>query len=121
MGKRGVSMFKSTKRLRLIPVASSIAAVLGITPACAQAPAAAPAPHAWSSDAAGLRLHMIGNAHIDAVWLWTWPEGDAVANSTFRSALDRLNEDPEITMTTSSSQFYEWVEKNDPVLLAGIK
>jgi alpha-mannosidase len=64
---------------------------------------------------------MIGNAHIDAVWLWTWPEADAVANSTFRSALDRLKEDPDITMTTSSSQFYEWVAANDPALLDEIR
>lgn len=88
-------------------------------PSSAKNPIAAPSP--WSADAAGLRLHMIGNAHIDAVWLWTWPEADAVANSTFRSALDRLKEDPEITMTTSSSQFYEWVAANDPALLDEIR
>lgn len=64
---------------------------------------------------------MIGNAHIDAVWLWTWPEADAVTNSTFRSALDRLREDPELTMTTSSSQFYEWVAANDPAMLDEIR
>lgn len=87
-----------------------------------QAQTAAAAPVApWASDASSLRLHMIGNAHIDAVWLWSWPEGDAVTNSTFRSALDRLNEDPEITMTTSSSKFYEWVADNDPALLADIR
>jgi alpha-mannosidase len=84
-------------------------------------PQSSVAAPSWGSDAAGLRLHMIGNAHIDAVWLWTWPEGDAVTNSTFRSALDRLNDDPQITMTTSSSKFYEWVADNDPALLASIR
>lgn len=92
---------------------------LGQAPTTAQGSPATPST--WSSDAAGLRLHMIGNAHVDAVWLWTWPEADAVVNSTFRSALDRLNEDPEITMTTSSSQFYEWVAANDPALLDQIR
>ena len=75
----------------------------------------------WAADAKDLRLHMIGNAHIDAVWLWPLAEATAVVHSTFRSALDRLNEDPDIAMTTSSSQFYEWVEQSDPGMLAEIK
>jgi alpha-mannosidase len=32
-----------------------------------------------------------------------------------------MNEDPDIAMTTSSSQFYEWVAENDPAMLAEIK
>jgi alpha-mannosidase len=76
---------------------------------------------AWPSDAAGLRLHMIGNAHIDAPWLWPLSETNAVMHSTFRSALDRLREDPQVTMTSSSSQFYEWVAQSDPAMLAEIR
>lgn len=34
------------------------------------------------------KLHMIGNAHLDPVWLWQWQE----VKSTFRSALDRMEE-----------------------------
>jgi alpha-mannosidase len=64
---------------------------------------------------------MIGNAHVDAPWLWPLSEATAVIHSTFRSALDRMKEDPELTMTTSSSQFYEWVETTDPEMLAEIK
>jgi alpha-mannosidase len=86
----------------------------------AQTPIAA-APAAWPPDAATLRLHMIGNAHIDAPWLWPLSEADAVVHSTFRSALDRMKEDPELTMTTSSSQFYAWVEASDPAMLNEIR
>ena len=68
-----------------------------------------------------MRLHMVGNAHIDAPWLWPLSEATAVVHSTFRSALDRMKEDPDLTMTTSSSQFYEWVETTDPGMLAEIK
>jgi alpha-mannosidase len=64
---------------------------------------------------------MIGNAHIDAPWLWPLSEANAVVHSTFRSALDRMKEDPELTMTTSSSQFYEWVEASDPAMLNEIR
>jgi alpha-mannosidase len=64
---------------------------------------------------------MIGNAHIDAPWLWPLSEADAVAHSTFRSALDRMKEDPQLTMTTSSSQFYVWIEATDPPMLDEIR
>ena len=37
--------------------------------------------------------------HIDAPWLWPWPEAMAVVNSTFRAALDRMNEHPDFTFT----------------------
>jgi alpha-mannosidase len=80
-----------------------------------------PQQPAWPSDAAGLRLHMIGNAHIDAPWLWPLSETTAVVHSTFRSALDRLREDPQVTMTSSSSQFYEWIAQSDPAMLAEIR
>jgi len=75
----------------------------------------------WSPDAAAMRLHMVGNAHIDAPWLWPLSEANAVVHSTFRSALDRMKEDAELTMTTSSSQFYEWVESSDPAMLDEIR
>ncbi|MGI4981506.1 MAG: hypothetical protein ACRYHB_14070, partial [Janthinobacterium lividum] len=83
--------------------------------------AAPAAPQVWSPEASALKLHMIGNAHVDAPWLWPLSEATAVIHSTFRSALDRMKEDSELTMTTSSSQFYEWVETTDPGMLAEIK
>ena len=114
-------MSRSVDLLRALAISVCLTMLLSVTRASAQGVSTPAASPSWPADAAGLRLHMIGNAHIDAVWLWTWPEGDAVANSTFRSALDRLAEDPQITMTTSSSQFYQWVADNDPTLLATIK
>jgi hypothetical protein len=39
-------------------------------------------------------LHMIGNAHLDPVWLWRWTEGCAEAIATCWSAVDRLDETP---------------------------
>jgi alpha-mannosidase len=66
-------------------------------------------------------LFMIGNAHIDPVWLWQWQEGFHEVKATFRSALDRMNEDKDFTFTASSAAFYEWVEKNDPPMFAEIQ
>jgi len=68
-----------------------------------------------------MKLHMIGNAHIDPVWLWRWQEGFQEVKATFRSALDRMNEFPDFTFTSSSTIFYEWVEKNNPSMFEEIK
>jgi len=67
------------------------------------------------------KLHMIGNAHIDPVWLWQWQEGFAEIKATFRSALDRINEFPDFVFTGSSPAFYEWVEQNDPAMFEEIR
>lgn len=84
-------------------------------------PAGAQSPGTWASTASTYRFHMIGNAHIDPVWLWPWPEGVAVVHSTFRSALDRMKETPGFVFTASSAQFFEWVEQNDPAMMAEIR
>lgn len=78
-------------------------------------------PEPWPPNAAQYRFHLIGNSHIDAVWLWTWPEGMSAVVSAFRSALERMKEDPEFTFTASSAQFYEWVAATDPKLIDEIR
>ena len=66
-------------------------------------------------------LHMIGNAHIDPVWLWQWQEGFHEVHATFRSALDRLNEYDEFLFISSAAQYYEWIENGDPAMFAEIQ
>jgi alpha-mannosidase len=67
------------------------------------------------------RLHMIGNAHIDPVWLWQWPEGYQEVRATFQSAVDRLEEYPDFVFTCDSSLFFAWVEESDPELFAKLR
>jgi alpha-mannosidase len=67
------------------------------------------------------KLHMIGNAHLDPVWLWQWQEGFQETKATFRSALDRMKEYDDFLFTSSSAANYEWVENNDPAMFAEIK
>jgi alpha-mannosidase len=64
---------------------------------------------------------MIGNAHIDPVWLWQWPEGYQEVRATFQSAVDRLDEYPEYIFTCDSSLFFSWVEESDPALFERIR
>jgi len=66
-------------------------------------------------------LHMIGNAHIDPVWLWRWQEGCHEVLASFRSALDRLREDPDFLFVSSSAAFYAWVEQIDPAMFEEIR
>jgi alpha-mannosidase len=66
-------------------------------------------------------LHMVGNAHIDPVWLWRWQEGYHEVLASFRSALDRLEEYDDFIFVSSSAAFYEWVEKSDPEMFEEIR
>jgi alpha-mannosidase len=65
-------------------------------------------------DAGPRVLHLIGNSHIDPVWLWQWPEGYQEVRATFRSALDLMDEYPELIFTCDSAAYYEWIEEIDP-------
>jgi alpha-mannosidase len=64
---------------------------------------------------------MIGNAHIDPVWLWQWPEGYQEVRATFQSAIDRMDEYPDFVFTCDSVLFFEWIEETDPELFARIR
>lgn len=65
-------------------------------------------------------LHMIGNAHIDPVWLWQWPEGYQEVRATFQSAIERMEEYPEFIFTADSVCYLAWVEESDPELFQAI-
>ena len=66
-------------------------------------------------------LHMIGNAHLDPVWLWQWQEGFQEVKATFRSALDRMKEYDDFLFSASSAAFYEWVENSDSAMFREIR
>ncbi|SDM26406.1 alpha-mannosidase [Allokutzneria albata] len=65
-------------------------------------------------------LHMIGNSHIDPVWLWQWPEGYQEVRATFQSAVDRMTEYPEFVFTMDGVVYLAWVEESDPELFERI-
>ena len=67
------------------------------------------------------KYYMIGNAHLDPVWLWRWQEGSAEAKATIRSALDRMKEYPDFKFVCSSSSVYEWIEEFDHEMFEEIR
>lgn len=66
-------------------------------------------------------VHMIGNAHIDPVWLWRVGEGREEVLSTYRSALDRMVETPEFVFSSGGAVTYRWVQEDAPDLFATIQ
>lgn len=64
---------------------------------------------------------MIGNAHLDPVWLWTRLEGFAEVVSTIKSAVMRAEEEDRFVFTCSSASYYEFVKNHDIKLFSKIK
>ena len=67
------------------------------------------------------KITMIGNSHIDPVWLWRDREGYQAARATFASALERMKEFPEFEYTASSAALYVWLEEHCPRMIEEIR
>ena len=67
------------------------------------------------------QIYLIGNAHIDPVWLWKKSEGLSEILATYRSALDRMKEFPDYIFTSACAYYYQWVEAIDPAMFAEIR
>jgi len=66
-------------------------------------------------------LHIIGHSHIDAAWLWPWRDSADTVLNTFRSALNRMKENPQFCFSHSSSTHYRWAQGADPVLFTEVR
>jgi alpha-mannosidase len=66
-------------------------------------------------------VHMIGNAHLDPVWLWPWQVGVDEALATFGSAADRCDEYPDFVFTRGEAWLYQQVERIDPQLFDRVR
>lgn len=67
------------------------------------------------------KIYMIGNAHLDPAWVWSWQEGSCEAKATIRSALDRMKEFPDFKFVCSSASVYQWIEDFDPEMFEEMK
>ncbi|MGP6192318.1 MAG: alpha-mannosidase [Vulcanimicrobiaceae bacterium] len=75
-------------------------------------PPARPAPAAQSNGG----LALVGHAHLDVAWLWTYDEARRKALRTFATAVRQLEADPAYVFTQSQPQLYAFVEEDDPEL-----
>ena len=65
-------------------------------------------------------VHLIGNAHIDPVWLWPVSEGREEVLSSYRTAIMLIREFDGYVFTSGGSVTFRWVEEDDPALFAEI-
>lgn len=54
-----------------------------------------------------LTFHLIGNAHLDPVWLWDWREGLNEGLITCRTILNLMDEFEELTFIRGESAIYQ--------------
>ncbi len=68
-----------------------------------------------------IKIFMIGNAHIDPVWLWRWNEGFWVVRHTIRNVLKLMRKHKNFTFIFSSALMYKWLEESEPELFEELK
>ena len=66
-------------------------------------------------------MHLTGNSHIDAAWLWPWTETVDVVKRTFGTAAQLMSEYPAYTYTQSAAAYSQWVADKYPQLNEQIK
>ena len=63
-------------------------------------------------------IHMIGNAHLDPIFLWPWQRGADEALATCRTACDILDAYPDAVFTRGEAWVYQQVKTLDPATFA---
>ena len=66
-------------------------------------------------------VHMVGNAHIDPVWLWPMQEGRDEVLSTYHTAISLIEEMDGYVFSSGGAVTYQWVAEDDPALFRAIQ
>ena len=66
-------------------------------------------------------LHLVGNAHIDAAWLWPWSETEEVIRNTWRTSLKIAAMFPGYVFAGSSAAFFDYLDRAAPALADSIR
>jgi len=74
-----------------------------------------------SKEAKKLKIHLVGHAHIDMNWLWTWPSTLNTAKGTFTTVNKLMDEIPDFKFSQSQAGLYEGIEQNFPEIFEMIK
>jgi alpha-mannosidase len=61
-------------------------------------------------------IHIVGHAHMDMNWLWTYSETMKMCNDNLRQVVAFMDEFPDYTMLQSQASVYKFVEMVDPPL-----
>ena len=66
-------------------------------------------------------IHVVGHAHMDMNWLWTYSETMQMCNDNLRQVVAFMDEFPDYTMLQSQAAVYNFVEMVDPPLFEQVK
>jgi len=66
-------------------------------------------------------LHLVGNSHIDAAWLWRWDETLEVIENTWRTSLKLSEIFPGYVFAGSSAAYYHALDVHAPGLADSIR
>jgi alpha-mannosidase len=66
-------------------------------------------------------IHVVGHAHMDMNWLWTYSETMQMCNDNLRQVVAFMEEFPDYTMLQSQASVYNFVEMVDPPLFEKVK
>ena len=66
-------------------------------------------------------IHVIGHAHMDMNWLWTYSETMQMCNDNLRQVVAFMDEFPDYTMLQSQAAVFNFVEMVDPPLFEQVK
>jgi len=61
-------------------------------------------------------LHLVGNSHIDAAWLWPWSETVDVIRNTWRSSLRIGSATPGYVFAASAAAYFDAMDHLEPAL-----
>ena len=63
-------------------------------------------------------IHVVGHAHMDMNWLWTYSETMQMCNDNLRQVVAFMDEFPDYTMLQSQASVFNFVEMVDPPFLS---
>ena len=66
-------------------------------------------------------IHVVGHAHMDMNWLWTYSETMKMCNDNLRQAVAFMKEFPDYTMIQARPLFTNFRGKVDPPLFEDVK
>ncbi len=66
-------------------------------------------------------IQVVGHAHMDMNWLWTYSETMQMCNDNLRQVVAFMDEFPDFTMLQSQASVYNFVEMVDPPLFEQVK
>lgn len=73
------------------------------------------------TDAKKDTIHIVGHAHMDMNWLWTYFETMKMSNDNLRQVIAFMDEFPDFTFIQSQASVYRFVEQVDPPLFERLK